>query len=319
MDPVDVVAASAGLCSWRVLRQSCPLPEIRRAIREGRIVRVRRGSYGLAGLDETRALALRHRAVVSHASAVTHWGWQLKQAPDRPHLTIARSSQRINTDAAHVHWRDLPACDVLDGWVTGRVRTVVDCCLDLPFDEALVVFDSAWRAFEKRGPNHGVSRHQVLTYATRLGSRHRRRVESVARLADWRSAGAFESVLRAIALQVKGLRPSAQVIVDLEAGRYTVDVCDWSLRIVIEAESKAYHSSGASLLRDCRRYSDLGSNGLMVLRFTWAQVMHGPHEVRYVLNRAVAQRRRDGWTVPDTAVVVPRRVRPPKVATRSGR
>jgi len=47
-------------------------------------------------------------------------------------------------DDVVVHYRDLAADEIGDRWVTSPVRTVVDCCLDLPFDEA--PFESVLRA-----------------------------------------------------------------------------------------------------------------------------------------------------------------------------
>ena len=38
----------------------------------------------------------------------------------------------------------LPRSDV-EGWATSKVRTVLDCAAELPFDEALAVADSALR------------------------------------------------------------------------------------------------------------------------------------------------------------------------------
>ncbi len=38
----------------------------------------------------------------------------------------------------------LPRSDI-DGWATSKVRTVLDCATELPFDEALAVADSALR------------------------------------------------------------------------------------------------------------------------------------------------------------------------------
>ncbi len=54
-----------------------------------------------------------------------------------------------------VRWRSIPDGQVVDGWVTSGVRTVHDCCVLLPFDEALSAVDSALR-------DGKVSRQQLL-------------------------------------------------------------------------------------------------------------------------------------------------------------
>jgi hypothetical protein len=63
---------------------------------------------------------------------------------------------------------------VVDGWVTSPVRTVIDCCLDLPFDAALAVVDSSWRA--------GQSPLEVAEAAKCLPERSFRKVLRVLRL-----------------------------------------------------------------------------------------------------------------------------------------
>ena len=119
-----------------------------------------------------------------------HWGWPVKTTPVSPHVTVPQhrtvsAARRVDVI---VHYRDLAADEIRDGWVTSPVRTVIDCCLDLPFDEALAVFDSSWRA--------GLKPREVQLAALRLPRRPRDRVLAVARAADERAANPFESVLR---------------------------------------------------------------------------------------------------------------------------
>ena len=74
---------------------------------------------------------------------------------------------------AHVTWRRLDAQDVVDGWVTGPLRTVLDCAAALPFDEALSVADSALRAGD-------VTASELVDAADRWQARGRARVRRVA-------------------------------------------------------------------------------------------------------------------------------------------
>jgi hypothetical protein len=68
--------------------------------------------------------------------------------PDKPHVTVSacRNLPAHRRQDVQIHWRSLRSDEVTDRWVTTPIRTVIDCCLDLPFDEALAVFDSSWRA-----------------------------------------------------------------------------------------------------------------------------------------------------------------------------
>ena len=49
-----------------------------------------------------------------------------------------------------------------------------------------------------------------------------------------------------------------------------------TLGIVVECESFEFHSDAASLERDVRRYTACARRGLVVVRFTWKEVMFDP-------------------------------------------
>jgi very-short-patch-repair endonuclease len=257
------------------------------AVESGALIRSARGHYVLPTVEEGRSAAHRLAGAASHTTAALHWGWKVKLAPAQPHVTVRRkrSLPAGLGDGVTIHWRDLDADDVL-GWVTSPVRTVIDCCLDLPLDEALSVFDSARRA--------GVSAHEVSARAAWLPKRQRDRVSRVAGLSDPRAANPFESVLRAIALQVKGLMLVPQVRIGHDRFWARVDLADEHVRIVLEADSHEFHTKRQHFDRDCRRYNGLTVGGWLVLRFSWEQVMFEPDLVREVIERAVALRRSQG-------------------------
>ena len=107
-------------------------------------------------------------------------------ASSDPHVTVRakRSLPAGASDGVVVHWRDLEADDVTDGWVTTPVRTLVDCCLDLPFADALSVADSARRA--GRRPS------EVLARSAWLPRRQHDRVARVLGASSSRASGPFE-------------------------------------------------------------------------------------------------------------------------------
>ncbi|WP_344940279.1 hypothetical protein [Terrabacter ginsenosidimutans] len=199
--PVDVVTAVhrlGGTCTWRELRRAVPWRLIGRAVEAGLVTHPGNGVYALPNADEGRVVAHRLTGVVSHRDAALHWGWKVKVAPTLPDVTVptGRKLRDSTRRLATTHRRTLALTDVSDGWVTTTVRTVIDCCLDLPFDEALSVVDSALRSDRPR--------HVVVAAAANLGPRHRARVLHVVRLATPKAANPFESVLRAIVLGVDG-------------------------------------------------------------------------------------------------------------------
>jgi hypothetical protein len=132
--------------------------EVRRALRDGALTTIRRGTY-LAGQppehpDERHLLlvqaARRHLvpdAVVSHVSAALLHGIDLWSAPmGRVHVTRARAYGGRRGQRVHVHVAPLmaEAVRVVDGVpVTSVARTVVDVARTEPFEQAVVAADSA--------------------------------------------------------------------------------------------------------------------------------------------------------------------------------
>jgi hypothetical protein len=132
--------------------------EVRRFVREGRLSPLRRGIYvdgPLPGdalarhvlLVEAALHGLATDAVVSHASAAVLHGlriWAMRL--DRVHVTRARRNGGRCGTFVHVHTAPLdPTEIVMIGGirVTSLARTVVDLARSLPFEQAVVVADSA--------------------------------------------------------------------------------------------------------------------------------------------------------------------------------
>ena len=248
----------------------------------------RRGHYALPGDDEAKAAAHRLTGTVILLTAAAHWGWARKWSPKVPQIAVPRGRKlRARNDAVDIRWRTIPKVDIVDGWVTTRARTLVDCAILLPFDEALAVADSALRLGWAREDRQALARHLQT-----LPAQHRKRVRRVVRAADGGAAGPFESVLRAIALDVADSRWQTQVRIDDSDGWIgRVDLADLHLRLVLEADSMEYHGERSAQDRDCARYTRLTTSGWLVLRFTWEQVMHRPEWVRDQIQAAVALRR----------------------------
>ncbi|WP_207006764.1 endonuclease domain-containing protein [Nocardioides aromaticivorans] len=106
----------------------------------------------------------------------------------------------------------------------------------------------------------------------------------IAGLADRRAANPFESCLRAVCLDVRGLtvRPQVQI------GPYRVDLADVGLRIVVEADSRTWHAGPDEHDADIRRYTTLVRQGWVVVRFSYSDVMDEPGYVAAVLRDVVA-------------------------------
>jgi very-short-patch-repair endonuclease len=258
-------------------------PAVRRAIRRGAVVQVARGRYVLPTTDEARVAAGRLSGVVSHLSAASALGWELKNQPDRAQVSVPRhrkvGPERRQEDV--VWFTDLRPEEV-HGGVTTPGRTVMDCARTLPFDEALAVADSALR-------HRCLTHARLLQLAELVPPRYRPRCRRVAQHADGRAANPFESVLRAQALDA-GLDVTPQVVLVLGAARVRPDLVDESRRLVLEADSFEFHGRRRDLLRDCERYNALTLHGWTVLRLGWEHVMLHPHYVADLLGDARAGR-----------------------------
>lgn len=117
----------------------------------------------------------------------------------------------------------------------------------------------------------------------------------VARHASFKPANPFESVLRAIALDIPelvGVVPQLQI---WDSGLWaTVDLAEPHLKLVLEAPNgaRAMPSSGRKAFRkDCRRYDGLVAWGWAVFRFTWEEVMFQPEYVTWCLVSWLSSRR----------------------------
>lgn len=289
---IEVLAREGGICGRPQLLVVATDRQIAAAVRAGSIVRTRRGRYALPTASDHLARAHQMSATLSHLSAAMHWGWKVKFVPSRAQVTVGRHRTVRSEDQREVrpHWRDLAERDVVDG-VTEPTRTVLDCAMDLPFDVALAVADSALRS--------GLVRKRVLVQeASELRGRGSAKARKVATTADHRAANPFESVLRSIALEVPHFRFTPQLQI-AEPGFFAmVDLGDRRTRVVLEADSYEFHAGRSEHDADCERYDDLVVRGWIVLRFTWEKVMHRPEYVLWCLRGLAAQQRGEAVPVP---------------------
>lgn len=276
MTPSYVIGIFGGVARWGEISCLVTRAQVDAELAAGAITRLRRGTYALGDLAEVRAIAQARGASVSHLSAAVHHGWKVKWPPARPTVTLPRNRSRGGADGLELHWQDLAPMQVHRG-VTRPVETVIGCARSYDFDVALCVADSALR-------ERAVSRHQLLAAAEASPRTGRAKALRVVRAADGRAANPFESCARAIATDVRGLHAEPQVWLH---GVGRVDLCDLSLGIVVECESFEFHSEAASLEKDVRRYTSCARRGLVVVRFTWKEVMLDPDYCRRALQDVV--------------------------------
>jgi len=282
MDLVRHLHQLGGVATRTALVRATSRAAFDRAFANGDMVRDAHGRYALPVAEAALRSANALTGVVSHRSAALHKGWQVKVVPPFPDVTVRRN-RTIDAErraGIALHWANLSP-DEIDGNVTARDQTLIDCMRALPFDEALAIADSAQR-------NRSVTQGHLVALAQTVRGPGAPQARRVARESTHLAANPFESVLRAIALDVPGLDLRPQVVISDRQGRGRPDLVDWTHRWVVEAESYSWHSKPAALRRDCRRYTKLVLLGWRVLRFAWVDVMHHQDYVRECLMEAAS-------------------------------
>lgn len=274
MDPVSALTRLGGIGSTAEVLTLTTRKRLRRAVEARQVVRVSRGRYALPTADEARAVAREVGGHLRLLSAAAHWGWETKWPARFPQVVAPR---RPGTPVhAELAYAVLPPSD-RDGWATSRLRTVLDCAAELPFDEALAVADSALR--------HGDLFHDDLLASLRPDTPER--VRRVLEHATPLAANPFESVLRAILVEA-GIDVVPQWATTVDGVTYHPDLADPIRALAVEANSWAFHAGKQEHDADCVRYNALVIAGWTVLRFTWEQVMFSPDVVVRTVRAAMA-------------------------------
>ena len=279
------MARHGGVSSRAALIQATSRAEVDRAVAGGQLVRAGHGRYVVPEVESATRTAHAMNGVLCLTSAALHHGWEVKAVPERPHVLVPRKRNvplRFR-DGVVLHRRDLHLDEVSGGVATSRELTLEQCLRLLPYDEALVIADSALRNGE----------HATLARAAALvRGRGQQQAGIVAREARGESANAFESLTRAICHRVPGLVVEPQVVVSDPFVWARTDLADRHIELAVECESYEWHGDRGGFRKDVRRYSLLTAAGWLVLRFTWEDVMFRSDWVEAVLARAVAVRAR---------------------------
>lgn len=289
--------AEAGLLRRRnLVAGGVPPDTVGAAVRRQHITPVQRGIY-LPGkrqpgaLDEAQAALFavdEPGSAVSHHTAARLHGLVVPDGGPA-HLTIPRPERRPHRDRLVLHTARLPAPDVvvLDGVATTAVaRTLVDLCRVLGRVSAVWALEDAMR----RGL---VTAAELAAAARRLARtpgiiRARERL----RAADPRSQSPLETDAR-MRLADAGLPPpEPQMQVVLPDGRSAfIDLGYPEHRVGIELDGRAWHELPEAVFRDRHRQNGVAVTELMLLRFTWWDVVHDTARFVDQVRTALARRR----------------------------
>ncbi len=264
--------------------------ELRRLLRERAFSAVRRGAYVVGEApDDPVALhlvkivaAVRQLgpgAVLSHVSAAAVHGWDLWGVPlHRVQATRSRRTGGRVDPAVHVRSAPLDADEivVVRGLrVTSRARTVADLTRTLPYEQAVVVTDSALAGPVTRAELEEALRRQK-------GWPGVPRARRVVAFADGRSGSVGESRSR-VAIAVAGLpAPELQHRVYDPSGRHVGTVDFWweARRLAGEFDGlvkygrllKPGRTAADVVIAEKRREDDLRDQDVGVTRWTWTDL-----------------------------------------------
>lgn len=278
MDVTQALLEAGGIASTRVLLSVVSRHELRSAVKSGRAVRISRGRYSLPDVDEHRSAAIALAGARCLLSAARHWEWSVKLPPERPQIVVPRGRKVTGLRRAGIdlRWGVVSSEELADG-VTSKLRTVLDCARLLPLDAALAVVDSALRS--------GLTKTELLLACARLPRTGRARAYLVIELGDARAANPFESVLRAVLIDVPGSQFEPQVWIG-NIGR--ADLVDRVRRVAVEADSFEFHADAASLNSDMVRYNAFIGEGHILLRFGWKHAMFEQDYVRATVSAVIS-------------------------------
>lgn len=232
-------------------------PELSGAVRDGALVRLRRGMYALPSVRGPACEAARMGGRLSCLSAARSYGWW-GGMDARTHVRVSPSASRIGqrTSATVVHWTESEWCP--DVWRVSQadcLRSVVRCADE---ETAIAVLDTALSSGALR-----------MLDLPGIFAGEPRRSRATALLARPGSDSGVESIARQ-RLTAAGHAVEQQIAVS-GVGRVDLRIDGW---LFIEIDGYEYHGSRDAFERDRLRDLGLAMRGGGRLRFSARQVLN---------------------------------------------
>ena len=265
-----------------LVRQAADRASLRHLVRRGLVVTPGRATYALPGASADLVRAARFDAHVDCISALRLQDVTVLNPPTRTHLVVPRNrsgSSRSRDELRRVRLHRTDG-ELAAATVAGRLQSVerslarvLVCC---PRDDAVVALDSALN--KGLATLEGIRRHLPVRPPERA-------LDALAH-ADEGAASIIETLAR-LALVDAGFTVRTQ--------RNFARVGDVDLLVeglvVVELDGYEFHSSRVAFRNDRRRDRELHGGGLVVLRFTYEDVMNDPTCVVRAVQAALRARR----------------------------
>lgn len=225
--------------------------ERRRALADGRLVRVRAGWYARQDADVEVVGAVRAHGCLSCASALARHGAWIPHGLRGTHVRVARAADRRPT-GCRPHGRAPPIRSAVDD-VETAFRCLLRCA---PAEDLVVVADSLLHL-------RLATRHELDVWSASAPRRVRRALAKVDR-----AESGLETIVR-LRLRARGVAVRAQV----QVGRHRVDLLVGD-RLVIECDGEEHHAGWVAQSADRERDRELVLAGYVVVRLTYRQIVH---------------------------------------------
>lgn len=239
--------------------------QIDRAVRDGRLVRVRKGRYVEPPADVRALDAARQGGRLDCVSLLGALG-VFVQDRHGLHIAVEPGSSRLPNGAAR-HWRQTTSDARFE-----IIQALVQACRCQSVPAAIATLDSAWhlRLVDSAGIDEVFARlpkrYRILR--RRLDPRCESGPESLVRLMLWRLGIGY-----ALQVRIRGV------------GRVDFVVAG---RLIVECDSRAFHGDWAQRREDYRRDLAAAVQGFLVVRITAEDILYRPDDVFLALRGAVS-------------------------------
>jgi len=284
MHPVLAFSRVGEPCASRqqLLAVGCTPRSLSWAVRTGRLIRVRRGWYALPTITHDLERAVRIGGLLGCLSASAQLGLWVPH-DSATHVWLSREASRlrdptdrfrrlakIGRDGCMLHW--WPCIEPPSAMSVGTMDALAQVVRCQPAAIAVAVIDSAL--------------HQRVLSSAQLADLFRElpvRYRWIRLLVDRKAESGLESIARLL-IRAAGLTCVSQVSF---AGIGRVDLLVEG-RVAVELDGRSWHDPADAQVRDYARDAALAALGIVVLRFSYAQVMYRPHEVLAAIRGVLA-------------------------------
>jgi len=227
-------------------------------------------SPGPRALGRAAVLATGGEGALCLGSALRVWGVEGSPVGDPEHLVLAETATRHQRVGVALHWWRLPVADRRDCGglaVVSPTRACYEALRCWEREAAVSVLDSAL--------HRGVIGPTAMDGlpAVRLPPDRLRWLD----LLDGRSESPLETRLRLLLhdLGLPGFEPQVRLVL---SGFGPVRVDFLGAGVVLETDGRGAHDGPTAAYKDRRRHEALERAGFVVVRLTWADVVHAPDE-----------------------------------------